>query len=66
MICTDQNSFLAELTIHELIKDNARLLENQIERTTIENLVKLCLKQPLHERFLNLLAALCSCNSKAI
>ena len=44
MICTDQNSFLAELTIHELIKDNVRLLENQIERTTIENLVKLCLK----------------------
>ena len=66
MICTDQNSFFAELAIQELIKDNARLLENQIERTTIENLVKLCLEQPLHERFLDLLAGLCSCNAKAI
>ena len=44
MICTDQNSFFAETAIHELIKDNPRLLENQIEKTTIENLVKLCLQ----------------------
>lgn len=41
MICTDQNSFLAEVAIHELIRDNPRLLENQIEKITIENLVKL-------------------------
>ena len=66
MSCTDQNSFFAETAIHELIRDNPRLLENQIEKTTIENLVKLCLQQPLHERFLNLLAGLCSCNSRAI
>ena len=66
MICTDSNSFFAETAIHELIRSNPRLLENQIEKTTIENLVKLCLKQPLHERFLHLLAGLCSCNNRAI
>ena len=29
-------------------------------------MVKLCLQQPLHERFLQLLAGLCSCNNRAI
>lgn len=66
MICTDQNSFFAEIAINELIRDNPRLLEKQIEQTTIENLINLCLQQPLHERFLNLLCGLCSCNSRAI
>ena len=57
---------MAETVIRELIKDNARLLENQIEKTTVENLIKLCLSQPLHERFLDLLSGLCSCNERAI
>ena len=43
MICTDQSSFFAETAIHELIKDNISLLENQIDETTVENLVKLAL-----------------------
>ena len=34
---------MAEVAISELLKDNVRLLENQIEKVTIENMVSLCL-----------------------
>ena len=56
MKTTEQNSFGAEITIEELITDNAKLLEEQIKIDTIENLVELCLEQELNQKFLNLLS----------
>jgi len=41
-------------------------LDTQIEESTIIGLVELCLKQPKHQRFLDLLCHLCSCNEQAI
>jgi len=66
MMTTEENNFTAEKTIAELLVENYDLLENQIESTTIVNLVNLCLEQPKHERFLNLLSGLCSCEADAI
>lgn len=59
MITNESNSFFAEKTIAELLTDNRELLDTQIESSTIRGLINLCLTQPKHERFLNLLAALC-------
>ena len=44
MKTTEQNSFGAEQAIEELIENNIRLLENQIDSDTIQNLVELCLE----------------------
>lgn len=59
MVTTEKNSFLAEKTITELLSNNKQLLDTQIETSTIVSLIELCLRQPKHERFLNLLSNLC-------
>jgi DNA integrity scanning protein DisA with diadenylate cyclase activity len=66
MVTTEKNSFLAEKTIEELLANNKQLLDTQIETSTIVSLINLCLQQPKHERFLNLLSHLCSCEGQAI
>ena len=66
MKTNETNSFGAENTISELLADNKKLLDTQIEPSTIIGLVDLCLTQPKHERFLNLLSGICSCNGDAI
>jgi|LauGreDrversion4_2_1035121.scaffolds.fasta_scaffold94674_2 Leu/Phe-tRNA-protein transferase len=66
MITNESNSFFAEKTITELLKNNKELLDTQIEESTIASLISLCVSQLKHERFLNLLAALCECNGQAI
>lgn len=66
MTTTEQNSFGAEKTISELLENNKKLLDSQIEPSTIISLIDLCLTQPKHERFLNLLSGICSCNGEAI
>ena len=66
MKTTEQNSFGAEQAIEELITDNVKLLENQIDEDTIRNLVDLCLESQLNQKFLNLLSSVCSCNERAI
>lgn len=66
MKTTDSNSFGAESTINEVLANNKLLLDTQIEPSTIISLIELCLTQPKHERFLNLLSGICSCNGEAI
>lgn len=66
MVTTEKNSFLAEKTITELLLNNKQLLDTQIETSTIVSLIELCLRQPKHERFLNLLSNLCQCEGQAI
>jgi hypothetical protein len=66
MTTTERNSFMAEFTIQELLLDNKKLLDTQIETSTIVSLVDLCLTQPKHMRFLELMSNLCSCNGQAI
>lgn len=66
MITNESNSFFAEKAIQELLKNNRELLDTQIEESTVASLINLCVSQPKHERFLNLLAALCECNGEAI
>jgi hypothetical protein len=66
MVTTEKNSFLAEKTITELLSNNKQLLDTQIETSTIVSLIELCLRQPKHERFLNLLSNLCQCEGQAI
>lgn len=66
MITTENNTFYAEFTIGELMKNNKQLLDTQIETSTIMGLVDLCLRQQKHQRFLDLLMHLCSCNDEAI
>jgi hypothetical protein len=66
MKTTEANSFGAENTISEVLANNKLLLDTQIEPSTIISLIDLCLTQPKHERFLNLLSGICSCNGEAI
>lgn len=66
MTTTERNSFFAEKTIQELLLNNKNLLDTQINDDTISALVNLCLTQPKHKRFLDLMANLCSCNGQAI
>lgn len=66
MTATEQNNFRAERTITELLKNNEVLLDKQITKETIINFVELCKGQTKNERFLNLLATLCSCNGEAV
>jgi hypothetical protein len=66
MITSEENNFMAESTITELLTNNKVLLDKQITRETIKNFIDLCKYQKKNERFLNLLAALCSCNGDAI
>lgn len=66
MTATEQNNFRAENTITELLKNNEVLLDKQITKETIVNFVELCKGQMKNERFLNLLATLCSCNGEAV
>jgi hypothetical protein len=66
MTATEQNNFRAESTITELLKNNEVLLDKQITKETIVNFVELCKGQMKNERFLNLLATLCSCNGQAV
>jgi inositol 1,4,5-triphosphate receptor type 1 len=66
MTATEQNNFRAESTITELLKNNEVLLDKQITKETIVNFVELCKGQMKNERFLNLLATLCSCNGEAV
>jgi len=42
MTATEQNNFRAEGTITELLKNNDVLLDKQITKDTIVNLVELC------------------------
>ena len=44
MITTEANNFGSEVAINALIANNYRLLESQIKKSTIENLVDLCLQ----------------------
>lgn len=66
MTATEQNNFKAESTITELLKNNRVLLDKQIQKETIVNFVDLCKGQMKNERFLNLLATLCSCSGEAV
>jgi len=42
MITNESNSFFAEKTITELLKNNKELLDTQIEESTIASLISLC------------------------
>lgn len=66
MITTEANDFGAERLISELLTNNKQLLDTGIERKTIKDLIELCVQKPKHERFLNLLSGLCSCNGDAV
>jgi hypothetical protein len=66
MTANEQNNLKAENTITELLKNNEVLLDKQITKETIDNFVELCKGQIKNERFLNLLATLCSCNGQAV
>jgi hypothetical protein len=66
MTANEQNNFKAEATLTELLKDNEVLLDKQITKETIINFVDLVKGQTKNERFLNLLATLCSCNREAV
>lgn len=66
MITHEKNNFQAEKMITELLRDNKTLLDKQITTETIKNFIELCKNQRKNERFLNLLATLCSCNEEAV
>lgn len=61
-----ETNIKAENTIAVLVSDNRTLLEKQITRGTIEKFISLCKEQKKDERFVLLLAALCSCIDEAI
>lgn len=56
----------AEATIAVLVSNNKILLEKQITKETIEKFINLCKEQEKDERFVLLLATLCSCLDEAI
>lgn len=66
MMTTDKNNLMAEATTNEILLNNKQLLDKQINVTVIRNIIENCAKSIKNERFLNLLAALCSCNGESI
>lgn len=66
MMTTDKNNLMAEATTNEILLNNKKLLDKQINETVIRNIIENCAKSMKNERFLNLLSALCSCNGEAI
>ena len=57
---------MAETTITELVTNNRTQLDKQINRTTIQNIIKICSDNEKNKRFIDLLSELCSCNGFAI
>jgi len=55
-----ETNLRAEATIAVLISNNKTLLEKQITRKTIEKFINLSKEQEKDDRFISLLAALCS------
>ena len=55
-----ETNLRAEATIAVLISNNKTLLEKQITRKTIEKFINLSKEQDKDDRFISLLAALCS------
>jgi len=60
------NNLMAESVLTELLNNNKKLLDNQINFETIENFVKLCFQQGKNERFMRLLSSLCCCQGEAV
>lgn len=56
----------AQDTVTELLTDNQKLLEKQINTETIQDIVQNCSDNPKNQKFINLLCALCDCNNEAI
>ena len=59
----------AEATLTELIDNNKRILENRINKKTIEQLINVLNNnhiEELHAKYVNILRALVNCNNSAI
>lgn len=62
---TTKSNIFAEATLTELIDNNRAVLENKIQKSTINNFVELLIKEP-HEKYVKLLRALCICDGEAM
>lgn len=62
----EHTNISAEPTITAILNNNKKLLDKQIDRTTIANIIELCKVQKKNERFLNLLSSLCQCQDDAV
>eukprot|EP00347_Sterkiella_histriomuscorum_P021853 403332539 len=60
------NDIHAQTTVNELVSDNRKLLEVQINPKIIQQFISLCKSQEKHKRLIKLLTALCSCNGDPI
>lgn len=66
MLSTSKSDILAEATLTELIDNNKMVLENKIKKLTIKNFISLLFNNEAHEKYVNLLRALCTCNGAAM
>lgn len=60
------NDIRAGQTLTELIDNNERILENRIEKATIENFIHFLCHEDKDVKFLNILRAICICNEEPI
>lgn len=65
MITNQNNDLSVQATIQELIFKNKKLLDNQINESTIEKIVVTCSENKKDARFLELLSSLCQCDGEA-
>jgi hypothetical protein len=65
MITNENNDLSVQATIQELIFKNKKLLDNQINESTIEKIVVTCSDSKKDARFLSLLSSLCQCDGEA-
>ena len=65
MITNENNDLNVQYTISELIFKNKKLLDTQINESTIEKIVVTCADNKKDARFLQLLSSLCQCDGEA-
>lgn len=55
-----------EATITTILSNNKKLLDVQISKNEIAEIINLCKSRKKHQRFMNLLSCLCICQGEAV
>ena len=65
-MCPQDCDILAEATLTELIDNNKVILETKINSEIYMKFINLLTEQQLHEKYVKLLRALCTCDGNAM
>lgn len=65
-IAPRSSNFRIEITLIEMLRNNKKLLENYIQEDIVAKFISMTKDIERHERFMKLLAVLCTCNGDSI